>query len=52
MAKIEAKSREGLSHGHFDFSISCKIANSGKRELLVRPRNTGFSSESELQQSA
>jgi len=54
MAKIEAEVREGLTHGHFDFSISCKIANSGRRELLVKAgKNHRFLiPESELKQSA
>ena len=36
IAKIETEVREGVSHGHFDLAISCKIGNSGKRELLVK----------------
>jgi hypothetical protein len=36
MAKIETEVRDGVSHGHFDLAISCKIGNSGKRELLVK----------------
>jgi hypothetical protein len=54
MAKIEAEVREGVSHGHFDLGISCKIANSGKRELLVKAgKNYWFLiPESELKQSA
>jgi hypothetical protein len=36
MAKIETEVREGVSHGHFDLAISCKIGTSGKRELLVK----------------
>ena len=36
IAKIETEIRDGLSHGHFDLAISCKIGNSGKRELLVK----------------
>lgn len=36
IAKIEAEVREGVSHGHFDMAISCKVGNSGKRELLVK----------------
>ena len=34
--RIEAEVREGVSHGHFDLAISCKVANNGKRELLVK----------------
>jgi len=54
MAKIEAEVREGVSHGHFDLAISCKISNSGKRELLVKAgKNHRFLiPESELKQSA
>ena len=36
IAKIESEVREGVSHGHFDLAISCKIGNGGKRELLVK----------------
>jgi hypothetical protein len=36
IAKIEAEVREGVTHGHFDLAISCKIGNSGKRELVVK----------------
>lgn len=36
IAKIEAEVREGVSHGHFDLAISCKIGNSGKRELVIK----------------
>lgn len=54
IAKIEAEVREGVSHGHFDLSISCKIANSGKRELVVKAgKNHRFLiPEGELKQSA
>lgn len=27
---------DGLKHGFFDFSISCEIANGGKRKLVIR----------------
>lgn len=36
IAKIDTEVREGVSHGHFDLAISCKIGNGGKRELLVK----------------
>ena len=34
--KIEAEVREGVSHGHFEFGVSCSIGNNGKRELFVK----------------
>lgn len=54
IAKIEAEVREGVTHGHFDLAISCKICNSGKRELVVKAgKNHRFLiPEEELQQSA
>ena len=36
IAKIESEVREGITHGHFDLAISCKVATNGKRELLVK----------------
>jgi hypothetical protein len=27
---------DGLKHGFFDCSISCEIANGGKRQLVIR----------------
>jgi hypothetical protein len=27
---------EGLTHGFFDYSIACEIANGGKRKLMIR----------------
>lgn len=36
IAKIEAEVRDGVTHGHFDLTVSCKIANNGKRELVVK----------------
>ncbi len=54
IAKIEAEVREGVSHGHFDLAISCKIGNSGKRELLVKAgkNHKYLIPEDELKQSA
>lgn len=54
IAKIEAEVREGVSHGHFDMAISCKVANSGKRELLVKAgkNHKYLIPEDELKQSA
>jgi hypothetical protein len=36
MARIEAEVRDGLRHGHFEFTIKCKVANSGKRDLVIK----------------
>ena len=54
IAKIEAEVRDGVTHGHFDLAISCKIGNGGKRELVVKAgKNHRFLiPEEELQQSA
>jgi len=54
IAKIEAEVREGVSHGHFDMAISCKVGNSGKRELLVKAgkNHKYLIPEDELKQSA
>ena len=54
IAKIETEVRDGLSHGHFDLAISCKIGNSGKRELLVKAgkNHKYLISEDELKRSA
>jgi hypothetical protein len=54
VAKIEAEVRDGLNHGHFDLGISCRITNSGKRELVVKAgKNYRFLiPENELKQSA
>jgi hypothetical protein len=54
IVKIEAEVRDGVTHGHFDLAISCKIGNGGKRELVVKAgKNHRFLiPEEELQQSA
>ena len=54
IAKIEAEVRDGVTHGHFDLAISCKIGNGGKRELVVKAgKNHRFLiPEEELQQSS
>ena len=54
IAKIEAEVREGVNHGHFDLAISCKICNSGKRELVVKAgkNHKYLIPEDELKQSA
>lgn len=54
IAKIEDEVREGVSHGHFDLAITCKISNSGKRELLVKAgkNHKYLIPEDELKQSA
>jgi hypothetical protein len=36
MAKIDAEVREGLKHGHFEITVTCRIANKGTRELVVK----------------
>ena len=36
MAKIEAEVRDGLRHGHFEFTIKCKVGNNGKRDLIIK----------------
>ena len=36
MAKIDAEVRDGLKHGHFEITITCRIANKGARELVVK----------------
>lgn len=54
IAKIEAEVREGVSHGHFDLAISCKIGNSGKRELVIKAgkNHRYLIPDDELKQSA
>jgi len=27
---------DGLKHGFFDYSITCEVANGGKRQLVIR----------------
>lgn len=34
--RLEGLVVEGLKHGFFDYSIACEIANSGKRQLVIR----------------
>lgn len=54
IAKIEVEVREGVSHGHFDLAISCKIGNSGKRELVIKAgkNHRYLIPDDELKQSA
>jgi hypothetical protein len=53
IAKIEAEVRDGVTHGHFDLAISCKIGNGGKRELVVKAgKNHRFLIPEEELQSA
>ena len=54
IAKIEAEVREGVSHGHFDMAISCKVGNSGKRELVIKAgkNHRYLIPDDELKQSA
>jgi hypothetical protein len=34
--RLETLIVDGLKHGFFDYSIICKVANGGKRELVIR----------------
>lgn len=34
--RLEALMIDGLKHGFFDYSITCEIANGGKRKLAIR----------------
>ncbi len=35
IAKIVEVVADGLRHGHFEYSISCKIGTGGRREMTV-----------------
>ena len=53
IAKIEDEVREGVSHGHFDLAITCKISNSGNASLVKAGKNHKYLiPEDELKQSA
>ena len=34
--RLEALVVDGLKHGFFDYSIACEVANSGRRQLVIR----------------
>jgi hypothetical protein len=34
--RLEKLLLEGLRHGFFEITISCKVVSSGKRELVIR----------------
>jgi hypothetical protein len=34
--RLEGLVIDGLKHGFFDYSITCEIANGGKRKLVIR----------------
>ena len=34
--RLEGLVVDGLKHGFFDFSITCEVANGGKRQLVIR----------------
>jgi hypothetical protein len=34
--RLEALVVDGLKHGFFEYSITCEIANGGKRQLVIR----------------
>jgi hypothetical protein len=34
--RLEGLVVDGLKHGFFDYSIACEVANSGKRQLVIR----------------
>ena len=36
MAKIASEVRDGLDHGHFEIAITCTVANTGIRDLVVK----------------
>ena len=34
--RLEGLVIDGLKHGFFDYSITCEVANGGKRQLVIR----------------
>ena len=34
--RLEGLVVEGLTHGFFDYSLACEIANGGERKLMIR----------------
>jgi len=34
--RLEGLAVDGLKHGFFDYSITCEVTNSGKRQLVIR----------------
>ncbi len=36
MAKLETELRDGLKHGFFDFTITCRTLNKNDRELVIK----------------
>ena len=34
--RLEVLVIDGLKHGFFDYSVTCEVANGGKRQLVIR----------------